>query len=305
MTFANFLNAAWDDHAKDCGAVAARLPTGLALVASAEDVPPLIGLAVHVYGEHLGRWNEGLEFLDQVAASKFCDRNSEGDRAVLRGKATLYFCKGDKAKGKELAMQAHRGAAPEASTLIRALATASAALTGQKRAAEAAELLDEALSLAVYGPKQDDPAARALAITGNNLACELEERESKNEAEITLMKQAASVARKYWEISGTWLEVERAEYRLAITMVAAGEPNVGLEHAQRCLQLCESHNAGLFEHFFAHEARAKCFLAAGRSSEAADARNKAQRTIESVQQSLEYMSEQLNSLDRLLAQKPH
>jgi len=305
MTFANFLNAAWDDHAKDCEAVATRLPDGLALVASVEDVPPLIGLAVHVYGEHLGRWNEGLKFLDQVAASQFCDTDSEGGCAALRGKAILCFCKGDRAKGEELALQAHRGDAPEASTLIRTLATAAAALTGQKRAAEAAALLDEALSLAVYGPKQDDPAARALAITGNNLACELEERASKSAAEIALMKKAAGVARKYWEIAGTWLEVERAEYRLAITMVAAGEPNVGLEHAKQCLQLCEDHNAGLFEHFFAHEARAKCLLAAGRSPEATGARDDAQRTVESVRQSIEYMSEQLNSLDRLLAQKSH
>jgi hypothetical protein len=39
---------------------------------------------------------------------------------------------------------------------------------------------------------------------------------------------AAKTTRKYWEIAGTWLEIERAEYRLAMTYLAAGDLNVAL-----------------------------------------------------------------------------
>ena len=35
--------------------------------------------------------------------------------------------------------------------------------------------------------------------------------------------RTALAARRYWEIAGTWTNVERAEYRLAMTHVALGE----------------------------------------------------------------------------------
>lgn len=115
------------------------------------------------------------------------------------------------------------------------------------------------------------------------------------------MKSAARVARQYWEVAGTWIEVERAEYRLAMTMLAAGDPVAALEHAELCLKICTSNNAEPFEHFFAHEARAKCFLADRRHSQAENARNDAKKVVESMKQSVEYLEGQLKAIDGLLS----
>src|SRR6187402_2085917 len=63
----SFLEQAWNDHAGDAPAVAARLPAGLPLAQDADGVMRLAALAHHVLGEHLGRWPEGLAFLAQLA----------------------------------------------------------------------------------------------------------------------------------------------------------------------------------------------------------------------------------------------
>ncbi len=120
--------------------------------------------------------------------------------------------------------------------------------------AEASDTLTKALALAAYGPGKDDPAATALAVTGNNLACALEEKTSRTRDEDGLMLRAAEAGRRFWEISGNWMNVERAEYRLA--------------HTQ--LQLAD---AG--ELFFAHEVLAKCHHAAGDASAATTHRDEA------------------------------
>ncbi len=54
MTLSDFLSSAWNEHATDSEGVANRLPHGLALIETAEDIPPFVNLVVHVLGEHLG-----------------------------------------------------------------------------------------------------------------------------------------------------------------------------------------------------------------------------------------------------------
>lgn len=67
----------------------------------------------------------------------------------------------------------------------------------------------------------DHPAFRALAVTGNNLACTLEEKNHRSLQETELMILASRTARKYWELAGGWLEISRAEYRLAMNYLQA------------------------------------------------------------------------------------
>ena len=100
---------------------------------------------------------------------------------------------------------------------------------------------------------KDDPAVRSMAVTGNNLAFALEEKAILSDGETTLMIQAAQAARKYWELAGTWLHVERAEYRLAKTYLKAGNKMKAREHATECLKLCEAHLADDFEMTYARE----------------------------------------------------
>lgn len=65
---------------------------------------------------------------------------------------------------------------------------------------------------------------------------------------------AAQTGRKYWEIAGTWLQVERAEYRVASTYLKADDPSSAVVHAQRCLKISQDNNAPALELFFAYEA---------------------------------------------------
>jgi hypothetical protein len=74
---------------------------------------------------------------------------------------------------------------------------------------------------------------------------------------------AAETGRKYWELAGTWVEVERAEYRLAMTYMHAGQLDKALKHARLCESICNENDAAPFEKFFAAEAlvkvqRARC-----------------------------------------------
>jgi hypothetical protein len=72
-----------------------------------------------------------------------------------------------------------------------------------------------------------------------------------------LMILAAQVGRKYWEIAGSWLEVERAEYRLSQTYLKANNFAKALEHAQTCLEVAQENNAPALELFFGYEALAQ------------------------------------------------
>ncbi|HEY8708172.1 MAG TPA: hypothetical protein VIM34_09255, partial [Burkholderiaceae bacterium] len=108
-----------------------------------------------------------------------------------------------------------------------------------------------------------DPMNRALAVTSNNLACTLEHKTHRSTRECELMILAAQAARRYWERAGTWLETERAEYRLAMTWLQAGDPAQAREHAQACLDIVAANGAVALERLFGWEALGHVEHAAG------------------------------------------
>jgi hypothetical protein len=258
-----FVGACWNDHATDPAGVFARFASGVSLVREARHVPPFAGIVVHVAGEHLGRWQEGLDILRVIAGPPLLADSPEG-RALARSRAVLELCLGDRAAAQKSALAARSGASqPFASDLARILAIASAALAGQGRTAEAAAMFEEAMSLASYGPTATDPAARALAVTANNLASAFEERPNRTAAESALMVRAAEAARDWWGLAGTWLEADRAEYRLSSSCRHAGDGARALEHARRCLRIIEANGSDPYEETFAHEQLALAHRAMG------------------------------------------
>lgn len=64
------------------------------------------------------------------------------------------------------------------------------------------------------------------------------------------MVAAAEAGLEYWQLAGTWLEHERAEYRLAKSLLQAGFPAKAVHAAQRCVDICEANEAPAFERFF-------------------------------------------------------
>jgi hypothetical protein len=70
----------------------------------------------------------------------------------------------------------------------------------------------------------------------------------------------------YWKLAGTWLEHQRAEYRLARSWLQMGESKHAVEAAQRCLQVCQHNDAPAFELLFAHAVLALAYRAGGNTS---------------------------------------
>ena len=130
-----------------------------------------------------------------------------------RFQVSLALCEGS----------ADERAAMSASDRIRVTALAAANLA-ERDTPRASVLFGAALAEAERaGLDAADPTNRALAVTANNLACTLEEKTRRSPAERALMTTAARAARRFWALAGTWLETERAEYRLAMTWLQAAQ----------------------------------------------------------------------------------
>lgn len=268
MEFDRWLDQAWHDHADDSAGVAARIMAeGVALAASDAHVAALARLAQHVLGEHLGRHADGRALLKRLGMHAAAGQASARTLRVLD--AGLALCEGDDAR-----------AALDASERIRATALAAGTL-GAGDATRAAELLQEALAAAdIASLADDDPAVRALAVTGNNLACALEEKPERSAAERSLMLRAAVAARACWARAGTWLEVERAEYRLARSCTVAGDFDRARGHARACLEIVRAHDAPPLEVFFGWQALGLVEAAAGNAASHAQALAEADAAFE-------------------------
>lgn len=291
MDFDRFLNQAWDEHASHSAAVAERLAAeGPGLVSEEAQIAPLANLVHHVYGEHLGRWAEGRALLRQLAAHPACA--GAAGAALARFQASLALCEGG----------ADERAAMSASDRIRVGALAAANLA-ERDTPRASALFGEALAEADRaGLDAADPTNRALAVTANNLACTLEKKRSRSPAERALMVAAAQAARRYWALAGGWLETERAEYRLAMTWLQAGDPALARHHAQQCLAIVQEQGSAPLERFFGHEALAQAEAADGNGAGRASAVAEAQRAFAELEEADRGWCQP--TLDKLLALTP-
>jgi len=259
----SLIEQGWAEHDKDSAGVFERTSAAIPTIDDAKHLPAVAALIVHAAGEHLGRFREALAALDRLAALPVHRAGSAEAQALLRSRAALLLAAGDRAAAEDCIERAHAAGLPVASTRARVLAVASAALAGQRQTPRAIALFEEALALAAYGPKKDDPAARALAVTGNNLAASLEEKPGRSAEEDRLLELASKTGRRFWEIAGTWLEVERAEYRLAMSYLALGRASQALVHAKECRAICEKNGADDEELKYAREVVSKAEAAVG------------------------------------------
>jgi hypothetical protein len=253
MSFDEFIGTAWNEHAEQPQLVAERLADSLHVIETAEQIPAYARLTTHVFGEHLGQWNRGIALLEALRGVTAFDDSPPLDNAVVRGVAVLRYASGDR-RALELLAPDDR---------VSVLATASSALAGRKEFKLAIAAYSEALGLVSPGLPAGSPALRALAIGGNNLAAALEAKEDRDAPETKGMLAAAEGGLKYWKQAGTWLEEERAEYRLTRSLLQAGEANSAVESARRCIAVCAANNAPAFEQFFGHAALALALRAAG------------------------------------------
>jgi hypothetical protein len=267
MTFEQFIAAAWDEHAERPQQVAERLAASIDRVDDAARVEPFARLVVHVFGEHLGQWQRGIALLEALRSSAGAD-SGPASAALARGIAALRLADGAGAAALEPLGVEDR---------IRVLATASSAFVAHDEVERAIAAYADALALAAPGLPAPSPALTALAVGGNNLAAALEERPQRSAEETAAMVGAAASALKYWRLAGSWLEEERAEYRLARSLLQAGRCAEAQAAARRCIEVCLRNAAPPFELFFAHAVLALGLRAGGAATAAEVAREEALR----------------------------
>jgi hypothetical protein len=174
-----------------------------------------------------------------------------------------------------LAADLHTDLLPDlpAAERVRAHYNAALARTRRRDFAAALQLMDTATAEAAAAPA-DANAQRALAALANNLAADLREYLAPGDsAAATLMLEAAHRAHRHWSACGGWLEVERADWQLALCAAAAGDGPRALGHARAGLAACGANNADDYEFCFAWQALALAALAAGDADLAREARD--------------------------------
>lgn len=246
MNFETYIDQAWTDHVDHSQKVADSFSEAVANVETNEQLTQLIALVTHVMGEHLKKWSDGQRLLESFEKNRTFTIETETDMALRRSIAVMQLGR------NELPSLDAFGPSDQ----IRILATTASALC-EGETLRSKELLQKAVSLSRLGIEKKDPANRTLAITGNNLACALEEKKSRTPAETELMIFAAKIGREYWELAGHWLEISRAEYRLGIAYIEANDLIEALNHALICLKMCRENKADNVDMFFAFEVLAK------------------------------------------------
>jgi tetratricopeptide (TPR) repeat protein len=272
MNLDTFLAAAWSEHGENPQQVADQMMSSLHLLTAPTDIVPFARLLTHIYGEHLGQWTMGVKLLNSLRSLRVYDGSVDCDGAITRSVAALLYAGGD---NSALALLGDEDQ-------VSALAVAAAALAGRQELTRALQAYSQALELARAGLPPDSPAIRVLAVGGNNLAAALEDKKDRDAEQTQGMIAAAEGALKYWKLAGTWLEEERAEYRLSRSLLQAGRAQAALVPALRCVALCELNQAPAFELFFGYAVLALARRAAGAADLFVLARQQALNAFASV-----------------------
>lgn len=243
MTFSKYLDESWNLHAADSRKVAESFSSGLNLVTTAEEMSDMIHLISHVFGEHLGEWQRGIDLLESLKTYPL-NLNSEKNLAQIQKSIRIYKLADHQfpeilqlPKADQAAI--HAGAA-------KGYAGLHNAETSKLFLLHALELMDS-----TNDPKSS--AHRDLAIAGNQIAVAFEEKSALSQIEKDYMIFAAQIARKHWEIAGTWMNVERAEYRFAKVFIKTNQSQQALNHALACIEICQKNSAPDLEFFFGYE----------------------------------------------------
>lgn len=256
--FDSFMARVWADHATRSDAVARRLRMRTPPPQTPAQVEQLVRIVVHLLGEHLGRFDDARWRLDALRTHALADASVQS--ALRVAEATL-----DIGQGRDNALDGL-----DAAEMLRAEAGAAALCLGRGQVDRALQLIASAGARLAALPEATPQDHRPLAIACNNMTWELHDLGDRRSPEQTqAMLRLAAASREHWSRAGTWLEIERAEYGLAITHLAAGLHDEAWRHAAQCLAVCLRHKAPPYELLYAHEAMARVHHARREAAELA------------------------------------
>lgn len=269
MKFNEYLQNAWSEHSTDSKKIASEFKDHFKYMETDDDVMSMARLIVHVCGEHLGDWEHGISLLKKLKNNATIkDKNEMNRNVAILNLGNFPDTKLDNFNHSDQCI------------IYAQTASALANLGGIKNADKfyrlACQLADDFLN-------KDDSAIKILAMSGNNIATNLELKKNRNEKENDLMLFSAKKAHLFWGMCGTWLEKERAEYRLGKTNLQLNNFEAAMTHADECLNIIISNKAPPLEAFFAYEL--KCLI------------HHAEKNKEAFSRSLDLMKREYDSLN--------
>lgn len=257
-----WLDQAWNDHAEAPRRVGDELLTRVLALADDADGAEALRLGQHVLLAHLG---------DAAAAQAMVDAAPDGERLTpMRERARWALATFEDKAAPTIADAPRWGA-------LRDVVSAEIA-RGRIHRARTLLLGEEAAAAA----SSDEAARKSYAASANNTAADLRSGPRGNAARDTLMIEAAELARRAWERAGTWMNVERADYQLAMCHAVLGHGAPALAAARACLARCEAEGAGPDELFFAHEALLHAHRAVGDAAATAGERERMQALLAGI-----------------------
>lgn len=247
---ADVIDAAWNDHATDSRGVAARLTAARPLL---EREPAQVGafmwLAEHLLLAHLADPDAMEPWI--AVAGPLVAQQPDAAPALERARLATRLLRGAELKPGE----------QTPAVQVRALGTLANGLGMRGDGAAARRLLDQAAALA-RAPGAGPDALKGLAAAYHNVASHL--IDGVRDVQLDgLMMDAARGSRDTWREAGTWLNVERGEYQLALCAAAIGDSAQAVAHARACLAICEQNDADAYERFFGHEVLGRALVASG------------------------------------------
>lgn len=239
----HWLDGAWDRHDREARALADELIERASKLIDDNEGAEAVGLARHVMLGHLADLQTLRSFLARLPRGHNLDK--------MRA-------------GAEWAIEVLTGQAPSPLPETRRwgpLADVIAAEIELGRLSDGRARLFEAEAVA---SGHEDPAVRkAYAAACNNLALALRTGRRGDAARDALMIEIAKLSKRAWAEAGDWTNLERADYQLAMCYAVIGQGEPAIHHANECLRVCEAEGADAGECFFAHEALAHAYCAAG------------------------------------------
>ncbi|MBZ5789534.1 hypothetical protein K8353_05370 [Burkholderia contaminans] len=191
----------WQEHTKQPVAVATRLRERLTLPMGEQDLVELAALVTHVFGEHLGDWEAGMDALERLVDAHD-DAPADARRRIDRQRAVLE-------KSQDVQASLDRF---DADDRIYITALALPAITLQQSVAEAEAAFAEAMHLLASSDCREH--RRLFGIVTANLVCDLLERSALSAARRRLLILLAEKSHAIWLQDGDETDREKAAFRL-------------------------------------------------------------------------------------------